>query len=299
METKNPDVLRAIDSEASFISDFFELIKARLNALVVVTTLAGFYLGWEGPMHFLRLFHVLFGTWLVAAGTAALNQFIERELDSKMARTCLRPLPAQRLDPNTVLLIGFGMAVGGLLYLSFFVNLLTAVLGALTLGIYLFVYTPLKQITTLNTLIGAIPGAIPPIMGWTAATGSIGMGALAIAGILFFWQMPHFFAIAWIFREDYAKGGFVMVPIIDADGSFTGRLCVNYGFALLLVSLLPSIIGLTTVPYFFGALLLGVLQLISALRLQLQPSIPRARQLFFVSIIYLPLLLAWCAICKV
>ena len=280
------------------ISDFLDLIKARLTTFVLLTTIAGFYLGWRGPISFVSLFHAAFGVWLIAAGTAALNQLIERDPDALMHRTCDRPLPSGRFSPDLVLIIGFCLVGGGLIYVSTFVNLLTALLGAFTTGIYLFVYTPLKRITTLNTLIGAIPGAIPPVMGWTAATGSLEGRAWILGAILFFWQMPHFFAIAWLHREDYARGGFVMVPLIDEQGKFTGRLCINYSLALLLVSLIPSLCGITTASYFFGAFILSLGMVWFSIVFQKNPSNRKARSLFFTSIIYLPLLLVWLVICK-
>ena len=282
------------------VADFADLVKARLTALVLATTLTGFYLGWNGGdlPFWLAAGHALLGTALVAAGSAALNQLIERELDARMRRTLDRPLPAGRLRPDSALIIGFALSIGGLLYLALLVNLLTALLAAMSLVIYLFVYTPLKRVTTLNTLVGAIPGALPPLLGWTAARGSLDAGGWALFGILFFWQMPHFLASAWMYRDDYARGGFIMLPNVDPDGSRTGRQALNYTFALLLVSLMPALLGVTTPGYFFGALLLGFGMLIPAVRLLLDRSRPRARQLFLASVIYLPLLLALLAATK-
>lgn len=279
--------------------DFAELVKARLTALVLVTTLTGFYLGWSGPIDFLRAGHVMLGTALVAAGAAALNQLLERGWDATMRRTRDRPLPAGRMRPDTALLTGFLLAAFGLGELAVAVNLLTAVLAAATLGIYLCIYTPLKRVTTLNTLVGAIPGALPPMLGWTAARGTLDPGAWALFGILFFWQMPHFLAIAWRYREDYAQGGFVMLPVTDPGGQRTGRQCVNYAFGLLLVSLTPSLLRLATPTYFFGAFVLGIGILVYAVRLQLCRSDRRAWELFLASIIYLPVLLGLLAWCKV
>lgn len=280
------------------LGDVAELVKARLTALVLLTTLAGFYLGWNGPMDYGRLAHTLLGTVLVAAGSAALNQFIERGLDARMHRTRERPLPAGRMSPEAALGIGFVICVVGLLELALAVNLLSAMLAAVTLAIYLFVYTPLKRRTTLNTLVGAIPGALPPMLGWTAATGKLDAGAWALFGTLFCWQLPHFLAIAWRHREDYARGGFVMLPIVDPDGRRTGWQAVNYALLLLLVSLTPTLLGLATQPYFFAAFTLGAGLLAFAVRLLLDRSDGRAKQLFFASIIYLPLLLAALALCK-
>jgi protoheme IX farnesyltransferase len=282
----------------SLFSDLCELVKARLTTLVLTTTLAGFYLGWQGPMNYLALFNALFGTALVAGGAAALNELIERDADANMRRTRDRPLPSGRLQPDAALLIGFVLAAGGLLYLLLLVNALSSMLAAVTLASYLFAYTPLKRITTLNTLVGGIPGALPPVIGWAAARGSVDIQAWALFGILFCWQMPHFLAIAWMYREDYAGAGFVMLPNTDDDGASTGRQAVNYSGALLLVSLTPTLLGLTTPVCFFGAFVLGAGMIYFAWQLQLVRSRPRARRLFFASIIYLPLLLALLALCK-
>lgn len=280
------------------LGDVAELVKARLTALVLLTTLAGFYLGWVGRLNYGLLAHTLLGTVLVAAGAAALNQLIERGLDARMHRTRERPLPAGRMTPETALGIGFLTSVTGLLELAWAVNLLSAVLAAITLAVYLFVYTPLKRVSTLNTLVGAVPGALPPMLGWVAARGSLDAGAWALFGILFCWQLPHFLAIAWLYREDYARGGFVMLPMVDPDGRRTGWQAVNYAVLLLMVSLTPTLLGLATPVYFLVALILGLGLMAFAVRLLLERSARRARQLFLASIIYLPLLLAALALCK-
>ncbi len=280
------------------VADLCELVKSRLTALVLVTTLAGFYLGWNGPMAYLLMFHALLGTALVAAGAAALNELIERDIDATMRRTQDRPLPSGRMGPNTALLIGFGLAVVGLAWLLLFVNVLSSALAALTMGTYLFAYTPLKRVTTLNTLVGAIPGALPPMIGWAAARGTVDAGAWVLFAILFFWQMPHFLAIAWLYREDYARAGFVMLPNLDETGASTGRQAVNYAFALLLVSMVPSLLGMAGRTYFFGAFLLGLGVVYYSVRMQLHPDRGSARRLFFASIIYLPLLLALLSLSK-
>lgn len=285
-------------AQPGVFADFCELVKARLTSLVLVTTLAGFYMGWDGPMDFLRLLNTMLGTALVAAGAGALNQLIERGPDALMHRTRERPLPAGRMRPDTALLIGFGLVAGGLLYLFFLVNALSSALAALTMASYVFVYTPLKQVTSLNTLVGAVPGALPPVIGWAAARGTIGVEAGALFTILFCWQMPHFLAIAWLYREDYARGGFVMLTHEDEHGAATGRQAVNYSFALLLVSLTPSLLGMAGREYFLGAFLLGAGMVCCAARMQLAPARIQARQLFFASIIYLPLLLALLAFAK-
>lgn len=294
-----PPIEAAVAAEAhTWFSDVCELVKARLTSLVLVTTLAGFYLGWQGSMDYLRLFHALFGTALVASGAAALNELIERDADALMRRTQDRPLPSGRMQPNTALLIGFGLAACGLAYLYALVNPLSSLLAAVTLATYLFAYTPLKRITTLNTLVGGIPGALPPVIGWAAARGSVDMNAWSLFAILFFWQMPHFLAIAWMYRDDYAGAGFVMLPHLDEDGAATARQAVNYSCALLAVSLIPSLLGLTTRFAFLGAFALGAWMIYRAARMQAERSRPRARALFFASIIYLPLLLGLLAWCK-
>lgn len=279
-------------------ADLCELAKARLTALVLVTALAGFYLGWSGPMDGLLLFNALFGTALVAGGAAALNQLVEREYDGAMRRTRDRPLPSGRMRPDTALLIGVGMATVGLIWLAELVNLISAALAALTLAIYVFAYTPLKRRTNLNTLVGAIPGALPPMIGWAAAHGEITLEAWVLFAIMFFWQLPHFLAIAWMYRDDYARAGFVMLPNTDETGESTGRQAVSYSFGLLVVSLVPTLLGLANRTYFLGAFLLGVGVIACAIVMQRNPTRPAARQLFFASIIYLPLLLGLLACCK-
>jgi len=280
-------------SEKSWSAVFADLTKARLTTLVLLTTFVGFYLGWQhGPLNYLLMFHTLLGTGLVAAGAAALNQFLERDYDAKMRRTQNRPLPSGRLQPTTVMLFGGICSVVGLIYLALLVNLLTSVIGAVTLASYLFIYTPLKRVTWTNTLVGAIPGALPPLMGWTAARNELGNEGWALFAILAFWQLPHFFAIAWMYRDEYAKAGFVMLPNVDADGSRTGQQAVSNTIALMIVSLCPYIFGISGRIYLVGALILGVGFLFFAIQFSRQLTIVRARQLFFVSIIYLPLLLA-------
>ncbi len=208
-------------SEKSWAAVFADLVKARLTLLVLLTTLVGFYLGWRGAMNYFLMFHTLLGTALVAGGAAALNQLLEREYDAKMRRTASRPLPSGRMQPVTVAVLGGAMSVAGLIYLAVLVNPLTSVIGAVTSVSYLFIYTPLKRVTWTNTLVGAIPGALPPLMGWTAARNELGGEGWALFAILAFWQLPHFFAIAWMYRDEYAKAGFVMLPNIDPDGSRT------------------------------------------------------------------------------
>src|SRR3954470_8611786 len=231
-------------SEKSRFAVFSDLIKLRLTFLVLLTTLVGFYVGFRGPMDWLKLLHAMLGTALVASGAAALNQLLEREHDAKMRRTEDRPLPSGRMQPGTVLILG-GVCGGiGLIYLALAVNLLTSLLGAITIVSYLFIYTPLKRVTTLNTIVGAIPGALPPLMGWAAARNEVSGGGWALFAILFFWQLPHFFAIAWIYREEYARAGFVMLPVIDPEGERTGRQAISHTLGLLPISLTPYVFHL-------------------------------------------------------
>lgn len=269
-----------------------DLVKARLTTLVVLTTAAGFYSGWKGAMNWALLFHTVFGTALVASGAAALNQLLERDHDARMRRTESRPLPAGRLTPDTVLVVGAVLSIIGLVYLALAVNLLTSALGAVTLVSYLWIYTPLKRVTTLNTAIGAIPGALPPLMGWTAARDEISGGGWALFAILFFWQLPHFLAIAWIYREDYGRAGFAMLPVIDSDGRRTGTQALSHTLGLLPVSLSPFVLKLAGPAYLLTALILGGVFLAAAIRFSRELTVQRARVLFFVSIIYLPLLFA-------
>jgi protoheme IX farnesyltransferase len=286
-------------SEKSWFAVFGDLVKIRLTSLVLITTLVGFYAGSVSPIDLALMFYALAGTALVACGASALNQWLERVPDSKMRRTESRPLPSGRLTPDQVLVIGAVLSVGGLLILMFAVNKLTAALGAITLASYVFIYTPLKRITTLNTLIGAIPGAIPPLMGWTAARNEVSAAGWSLFAILFLWQLPHFMAIAWLYREDYARGGFKMLPIIDPDGSKTAAQAVCHSIGLIPVSLFPALFGVAGVVYFGGAIVLGVTFLIFAIQFSRDLSPERAKRLFIASIVYLPVLLGLLVIDKV
>ena len=283
-----------------------DLVKARLTFLVLLTTLAGFYAAVEGPTDWILLAHTLLGTALVACGASALNQWWEREHDARMTRTETRPLPSGEMQPTTVLVAGGLLSIVGLIYLALLVNLLTSLLGAFTLLSYVLVYTPLKRITTLNTAIGAIPGALPPLMGWSAVRDNVSREGWALFAILFFWQLPHFLAIAWLYREEYAKAGFAMLPGRDPEGVRTGRQAISHTLGLIAVSVCPSILtsGPGTLPvagtvYFFGALLLGLAFLWCAIQFSRDMSRARARRLFFASILYLPLLLGLMALDKV
>jgi heme o synthase len=279
-------------SEKNWTAIFSDLVKARLTTLVLLTTAVGFYIGEQGAMNWILFFNSIAGTALVAGGAAALNQLLERDYDAKMRRTQNRPLPAGHLQPATVAIIGGVSSVAGLIYLALAVNLLTSVLGAITLISYLFIYTPLKRVTWLNTAIGAIPGALPPLMGWTAARNELTGGGWALFAILAFWQIPHFFAIAWMYRDEYAKAGFVMLPNIESGGQRTAQQTVSHTLALLIVSLCPFLFKMAGVVYLVGAIFLGAAFLFCAIQFSLQLTLSRAKQLFLASILYLPLLLA-------
>ena len=278
-------------AEKGWAAVYADLIKARLTFLVVLTTLVGFYLGSPSSVNYWLMLHAVLGTAMVASGAAALNQLLEREHDAKMRRTKNRPLPSGRLQPTTVMVFGGVCACAGLLYLALAVNKTTSVIGAISLLSYLFIYTPLKRMTWLNTAIGAVPGGLPPLMGWTAARGELGREGWALFAILAFWQLPHFLAIAWMYREEYEKAGFKMLPGIDPQGHRTGRQAVSHTLGLLPVSLCPFLFHITGQIYLCGALILGFVFLWYAIQFARHMTIPRARQLFFVSILYLPLLL--------
>jgi protoheme IX farnesyltransferase len=280
-----------VPRQATILSDLGELSKARLSLLVLLTTLVGFLLGWDGPMDYTLLAATLLGTALSAAGASALNQWLERDLDALMPRTFDRPLPARRMHPSDALLFGLLCSGSGVAILALMVNSVTALLAFLTIVIYAALYTPLKRVSELNTLLGAVPGALPPLLGWTAATGQTGLGGWLLFLILWFWQMPHFLAIAWLYREQYAAAGFRMLSTRDPDGWATSWQSLIYASALLAVSLLPGLFGYASPWYFFAALALGAAMLFLAGDFVRTRTRGSARRLFFASIIYLPLLL--------
>ncbi len=267
-------------------SDYLELSKSRIVFMVVITTAAGFLFAAD-KVDPLLLLHTLVGTALVAAGTNALNQYVERAHDAKMHRTRTRPLPAGRITPRAALVFSAAIAILGTLYLGLAVNWLTAFLGAFTLTSYIFVYTPLKRVSTICTVIGAIPGAVPPLMGWTAATNELAVGGWIIFGILFLWQLPHFMAISWMYREDYARGGFVMLSTLDENGAAVARQAIYYSLALLAVSILPTVFGMAGLVYLVGAALCGMALLAAAIRFFFDRGIRNARSLFMISNLYL------------
>ena len=278
-----------IEARAGFgaiARDYLELSKSRIVLMVVITTASGFLFAAK-TVDPLLLLHALIGTALVAAGTNALNQYVERDHDLKMHRTRTRPLPAGRITPGAALLFSSAIAVAGTLYLGFLVNWLTALLGAFTLTSYIFVYTPLKRMSTVCTIIGAIPGAVPPLMGWTAATDELGLGGWIAFAILFLWQLPHFMAISWMYRDDYARGGFAMLSVRDEDGAAVARQAVLYSLALLAVSVLPWFFGLAGVAYLIGAVLCGGFMLAMSIRFFFDRGVRVARSLFMTSNLYL------------
>jgi protoheme IX farnesyltransferase len=277
-------------SVAATARDYFELSKSRIVLMVLITTAAG-YLFAAKHVDPVLLLHALIGTALVAAGTNALNQYVERDLDAKMHRTRTRPLPAGRMTPRAALIFSSAIAIVGTLYLGLLVNWLTAILGAFTLTSYIFVYTPLKRVSTICTLIGAIPGAIPPLMGWTAATNTLSgvrsAGGWIAFGILFLWQMPHFMAISWMYRDDYARGGFAMLSVRDEDGGAVARQAILYALALLAVSVLPWTFGMTGLVYLIGAVAAGGALLAAAIRFSYHRDVKHARSVFMISNLYL------------
>ena len=274
------------------LPDYLELTKPRVTTLVLTSTLVGFYVGTTGRVDFWLLLHTLVGTGLAAAGSATLNQFLERTPDKLMKRTENRPLPSERLKPKSALVFGIALSLCGTAYLAIQVNFLSSLLALAVLASYLFLYTPLKQKTSLCTLIGAFPGAAPPVIGWTAATGMLDLRAASLFLILFLWQFPHFFAIAWMYREDYKRAGFQMLPLQDNRGIVTGQQILIYTMSLIPVSLLPSLLGMTRLVYLGGAVALGLLFLYYAFRAAHYRTAAEARRLLKASVIYLPLLLA-------
>jgi heme o synthase len=277
----------------SRVADYVELTKPRVAVLVLFTVAAGAWLAGWGQPDVLTLLHALFGTALVAGGASALNQLLERHSDALMRRTENRPLPSGRLQPLEVLVFGAALGAGGLAYLGLTVRQpLAVVVAAFTFLSYVFLYTPLKRKTTLNTLVGAVPGALPPVIGWTAVRGSITPEVIVLFLILFLWQVPHFLAIAWIYREDYSRAGLRMLPTVDAGGGMTGRQMVSYCLALIPVSLAPVALGQAGPVYLVGAVLLGLGFLGNALGFVRCRSNAQARRVLRASLVYLPVLLA-------
>jgi len=280
-------------------ADLVALAKPRVVLMVMVTTAVGYYVGLTHAPDYTRLVHLLIGTLLAAGGTLALNQYWERDVDARMERTRARPLPDGRLAPLEALLFGGAVTLAGLAYLGALVSTLSLVVTALTTGLYLFAYTPLKLRTPLCTIVGAVPGALPPVTGWVASRDDLGVGAWVLFGIMFLWQLPHTLAIARLYRDDYARAGVRLLPVVDAEGTSTERQVVTGCLALLVVSLLPTLIGLAGPIYFVGAFLLGTTFAVLGARQALAPSAVSARRVLLASLLYLPVLLALLAFDKV
>jgi protoheme IX farnesyltransferase len=275
------------------------LTKPRITWLILMSTGIGYFYGlpaaanwWEflKSIPLLSLLHTILGTGLIASGTAALNQWYERDADRKMRRTAMRPLPAGKLTARNAMLFGIALSIAGFVELWLGVNLLSACVGAFTLATYLFVYTPMKQRTWWSTTVGAFPGAMPPVIGYAAAAGALTAESWALFAILFIWQFPHFYSIAWMYKEDYARAGIQMLPVVDPDCRSTARQIVLYGIALIPVSLAPSLLGMTGRLYLAGALLLGLWFLYSGIRVAVDRTALRARAVLIVSVLYLPLI---------
>lgn len=276
---------------------YIALTKPRVTWLILMSTGVGYFFGLKpapgeiaGPINWMLLLHTLVGTGLIASGTAALNQWYERDADLLMRRTAGRPIPAGKMTATRALWFGIALAVAGFVELALGVNLLSALLGAFTLGSYLFVYTPLKQRSHLSTVIGALPGAMPPLMGYAASHGSLTPEAWTLFAILFIWQFPHFLAIAWMYREDYARAGIRMLPVVEPDGMSTGRQIILYASTLIPVSLFPVLLGMSGRVYLVGALILGGWFLYTGVRVAFDLTNVRARRVLLASVIYLPVI---------
>jgi len=272
------------------VSAYLDLTKPRITFLIVLTSAAGFGLASRGNINYVALTSALFGIALLSSGIATLNQYMERDLDGLMRRTASRPLPSGKLLPWEAMAFGVGLTVAAEIYLLAFVNPLSAMLGLTVIAGYLFGYTPLKTRTSLSTLVGAFPGAVPPLIGWTAARGELSIEGWVLFAILFLWQFPHFLAIAWMYREDYSRAGILMLPVVEPDGRVTAQQIVVYTLMLIPVSLLPTILGMSGKVYFYGAIILGLLFLYSSVRAAFSLSRQQARRLLLASVLYLPLL---------
>lgn len=271
--------------------DYIELTKPRIMLLVLVTTVIGFFLAGRGILSYERLLFCLIGTAMSCGGSAVLNNYIERDIDCLMKRTCKRPIPSGKVGAPQALSFGVLLVLGGVTLLALKVNLITAFLALLTAFLYVVVYTPLKRVTWLNTFIGAIPGALPPVGGWTAAVNEIHPGAIILFLLLFIWQHPHFYAIALMFKDDYAKAGFKMLPVVEPDGNSTVRQMIIYSLLLIPISILPTIFGMSGWIYFSGALISGIALLAASLALSQNRTDKAARRVLQASVIYLPILL--------
>ena len=271
-------------------SAYVELTKPRITFLIVLTSAAGFGLASRRGIDYLALVSALLGIALLSSGIATLNQYAERDLDGLMRRTAGRPLPSGKLAPWEALAFGAGLTIAAEVYLLLLVNPLSALLGLTVIAGYLFGYTPLKTRSSLSTVVGAFPGAVPPLIGWTAATGALSIEGWVLFAILFLWQFPHFLAIAWMYREDYSRAGILMLPVVEPDGRVTAQQIVLYTLMLIPVSLLPTVLGISGRFYFFGAIVLGLLFLYSSIKAAFSMSRQQAKQLLLASVLYLPLL---------
>lgn len=282
--------MREGEGSAGGAGDYVTLAKPRLNMLVVATTLAGYYMAAPRGVGWALLLHTLIGTALVASGASVFNQLMEIEADGLMRRTRARPLPSGRIDPKKARVFALLLSVAGLVQLALAVNLLAAGVALVTLLTYTVFYTPLKKRTSLATVVGGVPGALPPMIGWAAVRHNLSVEAWILFAIVFLWQMPHFLAIAWMYREDYSRAGFPLLPIVDPDGGSTGRQAVIYAAALLPLSLAPTAVAMTGGMYLMGAGVMSIGFLALAARFAWLRTALDARRLFFGSILYLPLL---------
>ncbi|HKP71943.1 MAG TPA: heme o synthase [Pyrinomonadaceae bacterium] len=272
------------------LSAYLELTKPRITSFVVLTTAAGFFLGTKDTLNYQLFAHTMIGVGLLCSGISALNQWMERDLDGVMRRTARRPLPSGAITPRAAFIFGLSLTVGAEIYLGLLVNWLSALCGVSVIVGYLLCYTPLKTRTSLSTLVGAFPGAVPPLLGWAAATNHVGREAWALFAILFLWQFPHFFAIAWMYKEDYARAGILMLPVVEPEGRLTKQQIVVWTLLLVPVSLAPAALGISGAVYFFGALVLGALFLWSSVAAAVTLSRRSARRVLLASVLYLPVL---------
>jgi len=274
------------------LAAYIELTKPRIALMLVLTSAAGFYLGADKGFNFPVFLNAMIGISLLAFGVATLNQFIERRTDKLMERTASRPLPTKKITPTEALIFGVSLTVVAEIYLAFLVNGLTAVLGLIVIVGYVFLYTPLKTKTSFSTAIGALPGALPPLMGFTAAANEITLGAWVLFAMLFLWQFPHFLAIAWMYREQYAKAGILMLPVVEPEGKITAKQIVIFTVLLLPVSLAPFFIGVAGWIYLIGAVVLGIWFLWASIEAARAKTVEKARKLLLVSVVYLPIIFA-------
>ncbi|HKS39427.1 MAG TPA: heme o synthase [Blastocatellia bacterium] len=290
--SSKPIIIAEELSMSGRLSAYAELTKPRITLLVVLTAAAGFCLGSQQGIDFVGLLNMAVGVALLSSGIATLNQYIERNTDGLMRRTESRPLPSGRLAARDALLFGILLSAAATAYLALLINPLSAALGLVTFASYLFIYTPLKTKTTLSTVLGAFPGAMPPLMGWVAARGDVSLEAWILFAILFLWQFPHFLAIAWMYRDDYARAGIKMLPVVEPEGRVTGQQIISYTLLLVPVSLLPTLINLAGTVYLIGAIVLGIVFLYFSARAAFIRTTWQARQLLLASVLYLPVLFA-------